>query len=218
MTVPIDLRQRMSPVGDQGIRPTCVAFALTACHEFVYELSPKELSKDSLHWKCVCRDGSANNGVSVNTAILVLIKVGRHLEEAWPYIPNLDELTWESLQPPKLNGKPVFKVARGISMRISDPNNLLNILKTRGPLFVILPIWQSFFIPQNGLIPMPKIASEEYRGLHAVSVVGLTNKGNAIIRNSWGTSWGNFGYGIMPFEYLRQSAYNIYFLIPLGLR
>jgi len=218
MRVSIDLRKRMTPVGDQGIRPTCVAFALTACHEFVYELSPKKLSKDSLHWKCVCIDGSANNGVSVNTAILVLKKEGQHLEEDWPYIPHLDELTWESLQPPKLNGKPVFKVARGISMRITDPNALLNILKTRGPLFVILPLWESFFIPQNGLIPIPETDSEEYRGLHAVSVVGLTDEGNAIIRNSWGTSWGNFGHGIMPFEYLKQYASNIYFLVPLEVR
>ena len=218
MTISIDLRERMSPVGDQGIRPTCVAFALTACHELVYELSPKELSKDSLHWKSVCREASANNGVSVTTAILVLNEEGQHLEEDWPYIPDLDELTWESLQPPKLNGKSVFKVARGVSMRITDPNALLNILKTRGPIFMILPIWESFFLPQNGRIPMPETDSEEYRGLHAVSVVGLTNEGNPIIRNSWGTSWGNFGHGIMPFEYLRQYASNIYFLVPLGVR
>jgi len=218
MTVSIDLRKRMSPVGDQGIRPTCVAFALTACHEFVYELSPKELSKDSLHWKCVSRDGSANNGVSVNTAILALNKEGQHLEKDWPYIPYLDELTWASLQPPKLNSKPVFKVARGISMRITDPDALLNALKTRGPVFVILPIWQSFFLPQNGQIPMPETNREEYRGLHAVSVVGLTNEGTAVIRNSWGTSWGNFGHGIIPFEYLRQYASNSYIVVPLEER
>ncbi|MCK4822504.1 C1 family peptidase [bacterium] len=218
MMASIDLRERMSPVGDQGIRPTCVAFALTACHEFIYKLSPKELSKDSLQWKCVCREGSANNGVSVATAILVLNEEGQHLEEDWPYIPHLDELTWESLQPPKLDGKSVFKIARGISMRIADPNALLNILKTRGPLFVILPIWESFFLPQNGQIPMPETDTEEYRGLHAVSLVGLTNGGNVIIRNSWGTSWGNSGYGIMPFEYLRQYASNTYFLIPSGVK
>ena len=218
MTVSIDLRKDISPVGDQGIRPTCVAFALTACHEFVYELSPKELSKDSLHWKCVSRDGSANNGVSVNTAILALNKEGQHLEKDWPYIPYLDELTWASLQPPKLKSKPVFKVARGISMRITDPDALLNALKTRGPVFVILPIWQSFFLPQNGQIPMPETNREEYRGLHAVSVVGLTNKGTAVIRNSWGTSWGNFGHGIIPFEYLRQYASNSYIVVPLEER
>jgi hypothetical protein len=210
----IDLRERMSPVGDQGIRPTCVAFALTACHEFVHKLSPKELSKDSLHWKCVWRDGSANNGVSANTAILALTQDGQHFEEDWPYISHLDELTWESLQPPKLNGKPVFKAERGVSMRITGLNILLNILKMRGPLFVILPTWASFFLPQNGYIPMPNTNSEEYRGLHAVSVVGLTNDGNVIIRNSWGTSWGNVGHGIIPFEYIRQYAPNMYFLVP----
>ena len=214
MITAIDLRNRMSPVGDQGIRPTCVAFALTACHEFVYELSPKELSKDSLNWGCVCRDGSATNGISFTTAIVVLDEEGQHFEEDWPYIHDLDEATWEFLQPPKLNGRPIFRIEKGISMKITGPNDLGNALKTNGPLFVIIKLWESFFIPQNGKISMPKIDKEEYRGSHAVCVVGLTTGGDVIIRNSWGPRWGDSGHGIMPFDYLKQYGSNFCILIP----
>ena len=215
MMASIDLRNRMSPVGDQGMRPTCVAFALTACHEFVYQLSPKELSKDSLHWGCVCRDGSATNGISVTTAIIVLDEEGQHFEEDWPYIPDLDEAIWESLQHPKLNGRPIFRIAEGISIKIAGPNDLGNVLIANGALFVIVQIWESFFIAQNGKISMPEIDKEEYRGSHAVSVVGLTTEGDVIIRNSWGPRWGDSGHGIMPFEYIKQYASNFYILIPL---
>ena len=138
MTSTIDLRPRMSPVGDQGMRPTCVAFALSACHEFVNEQVSKELSKDSIHWGCVCRDGSAIDGVSITTAIRVLAEEGQYLEEDWPYRANLDETTWESLQPPKLDGKPMFTIARGISMKISDPNALGDVLRVRQVLFAQL--------------------------------------------------------------------------------
>lgn len=36
-------------------------------------------------------------------------------------------------------------------------------------------------------------------GGHAVSIVGYT-KDSFIIKNSWGVSWGDFGYTTMPFE------------------
>ena len=62
MVTKIDLRSKMHQVGDQGIRPTCVSFALSACHEYVLGNPFKELSKDSLHWNCLVRDGSALNG------------------------------------------------------------------------------------------------------------------------------------------------------------
>jgi hypothetical protein len=200
----IDLRHRMSPVGDQGIRPTCVAFALTACHEYVYSQSPKELSKDSLHWGCVKRGASAVNGVFPGTALITLRQEGQHFEEDWPYIPNMDEATWESLEHPKLDGKSTFKITQGQPVDISDSDTLSQKLKIQGPLFVTLPIWQSFFIPKNGRISMPQEESEEYRGSHAVCVVGLTEKGDAFIRNSWGLNWGIAGHAVLPFEYLKK--------------
>ena len=215
MIFSIDLRDRMSPVGDQGIRPTCVAFALTACHEFVNELASKELSKDSLHWCCVCKAGSATNGVSAITAIIALNERGQHVEEDWPYVPDLDEATWESLQPPKLDGKPTFKIAKGLRIKITNHNALGDVLSTIGPFCAILSIWESFFIPQNGQISMPAIDIEEYRGLHAVSVVGLTNEGDVVIRNSWGPRWADSGHAMMPFEYLKKYASTVYVLIPL---
>ena len=216
MITPIDLRGRMSPVGDQGMRPTCVAFALSACHEFVNELVSKELSKDSIHWGCVFRDGSAIHGVSITTAMRVLVDEGQHLEEDWPYRADLDEITWESLQPPKLDGKPVFTIEKGISIKISNPNAIGDVLRVTGPLCAIVPIWESFFVPQKGHMSMPKTDIEEFRGLHAVCVVGLTSDGNVVIRNSWGPRWGNCGHAIMPFKYLQKYVSNVYILVPLG--
>jgi len=175
----------MSPVGDQGIRPTCVAFALTACHEYVYSQSPKELSKDSLHWGCVKRKGPAIRGVSPHAAIDTLTEDGQHLEEDWPYSPNMEEAIWESSAHPSLDGKPIYKIDMGRPVDVTNPEVLSQTLNQYGPLFVAMLIWQSFFIPKNGRIAMPLEGREEYRGLHAICVVGLTEEGDAIIRNSW---------------------------------
>lgn len=39
----------------------------------------------------------------------------------------------------------------------------------------------------------------EYQGGHCISIIGW-NKNGFIIRNSWGASWGNKGYTLIPYE------------------
>lgn len=69
---------------------------------------------------------------------------------------------------------------------------------------------------QNGAIPFP-CTSEKVEGGHAIVAVGyddgktITNnvdgtktKGALLIRNSWGATWGEAGYGWLPYEYVLQ--------------
>lgn len=43
----------------------------------------------------------------------------------------------------------------------------------------------------------------EYQGGHCISIIGW-NKNGFIIRNSWGASWGNKGYTLIPYEDFSQ--------------
>jgi C1A family cysteine protease len=53
-------------------------------------------------------------------------------------------------------------------------------------------------------LPGPK---EKLLGGHAVLAVGYDNaKQVFIVRNSWGTSWGQKGYFTMPYAYLTDSS------------
>lgn len=44
-----------------------------------------------------------------------------------------------------------------------------------------------------------KRGGDQILGGHAIAIVGWTEKG-FIIRNSWGTSWGQKGYSILPYD------------------
>ena len=206
----IDLRSQASAIRDQGRRPTCVSFALSACHECLRELSPEELSKDSLHWDCIQIDGALNGGVRIATALSVLEANGQPYEHDWPYIADVDEVTWLSMPQPALDDVHRFKIAQSVSVQIRQPGDLVDRLVRYGPLFLVIPIWESFFIPVNGKVSMPDTQSEELRGSHALCVMGVTTEDDVLVRNSWGESWGDSGYALVPFEYLERHALGLY--------
>jgi C1A family cysteine protease len=70
----------------------------------------------------------------------------------------------------------------------------------------------------EGRIPFPT-PSENSEGGHAVMAVGYDDKmeienkgpeggktiGALLIRNSWGTSWGDYGYGWVPYKFVLKS-------------
>ena len=76
------------------------------------------------------------------------------------------------------------------------------------PFCVGIAIYSSFESPavaQTGVVPMPS-PKDQFLGGHAVDVVGYDdNKKVWIMRNSWGTNWGQKGYFTLPYSYLLDS-------------
>ncbi len=134
-------------------------------------------------------------------AFKALAQFGFCPESAWPFDPGLIN------EPPPVgayrlaydqrwlgNGGGYYSVtAVGSARRAQIQASLL----AKGPLTVGLQIDESFFdLPADAYYGMP---TGQIVGGHDVGIVGCTPKGVEII-NSWGTSWGDFGFGFVSWD------------------
>jgi len=80
------------------------------------------------------------------------------------------------------------------------------------PIIFGLKLTERFFNPgKDGIIKTPNVNDPQSanHGKHAMLIVGYSDKDQAfIVRNSWGTTWGDNGYGYVPYDYMGTSKFN----------
>lgn len=214
-TIPatIDHSPNMSPVKNQGQLGSCVGFAVTAMKEWqeqqehLREVSEGkkdsrkgkqyDLSESWVYWKSKEIDlWPGEEGTSIRFAMKVLNQVGVPTESAWPY----DDI---DIGKPKSWANMVARWALvGNYWRINNLTELKAALVT-SPVPIGIPCFYEFFFPgKDGIIKDPANPSEMYGG-HAVCAVGYDNSTRLIkFKNSWGTDWGENGYGYLSYEYV----------------
>jgi C1A family cysteine protease len=217
LTLPksISYRNQMPGVRDQGNLGSCVGFAVTAMKEWQETVeNAKEIlagKKDSrkgeeynlseawVYWNAKKIDPWPNEeGTSIRYAMQVLQKIGVPCEGAWPY-SDVD------YGKPKSWSKLIAKWAIIDSYwRVNDLNDL-RIALTSGPVVIGIPCFLEIFMADSsGYIPYPLNPNVIYGG-HAICVVGYDdNSQQVIFKNSWGSDWGNNGYGILPYRYIND--------------
>lgn len=78
--------------------------------------------------------------------------------------------------------------------KIGSIIQLKQAILVNGPCFGALPVWNS---ARDDF--WKKIYGDSLEGGHAIAIVGF-NEDGFIIRNSWGYTYGNDGYVIMPYD------------------
>lgn len=70
---------------------------------------------------------------------------------------------------------------------------------------LVLRVTDAWFgVGNDGVIPAPGVV-DQLEGLHAVAAVGYDDsRKQLIIRNSWGSGWGDGGYALLAYEYLER--------------
>ncbi len=212
MTTKVDRRNDLLPIRDQGRRGTCVAFAMTAGHELL-DGGGSELSVEFLHWGAKQRDSLPNSadGTTLAAAALSLTHLGQPLELAWPYDDQRDQRA-PLYRPSDAAVREALARQRRVGDSLDPSSEAIRAALVRGNVVALgITLFSTWHYLRDGAsIEMPP-ASAVALGGHAVLTIGFEDGEEPsdrvfIVRNSWGSDWGEDGYGYLPFAYVDAHA------------
>jgi C1A family cysteine protease len=214
----VDWSRYCSPVEDQGTLASSTAHAIIGLVEYFERLTYGKnmdasrlflykLTRKLLRW-------TGDTGAFLRTTIRALNLFGLIPEEYWKY--DISDLDTEL---------PAFCYALAQKYAVKylrlDHDNILSVgllhhiksfISKRHPLAFGFSVYKSISqVTSSGFIPYPDIRGDTVVGGHAVMAVGYDDykydvgggaSGALLIRNSWGTDWGQDGYGWLPYEYV----------------
>lgn len=209
-----DLRDTWWRVADQGLTGSCVGWAAADSvlrWHFVQArriqqnelLSPRYLwmaAKETDHFTSQPTTFIESAGTSIKTALDVARKFGTVRDSDLPFrtarLYKGDTATFYALAAQ-------LKVAAYFNLSFSRGQTLQDWrtwLATKGPILTRLDVdrtWDDATVNKGNL---DAYRASTRRGGHAVAIVGYT-RDRFIVRNSWGTRWGDKGFAYASHDY-----------------
>lgn len=219
----IDLREFCSPVHDQLSIGSCTAQAAASLLEYMEikafgknldfsRLFLYKATRNLLGWK-------GDTGAYIRTTIGAIALFGAPPEKFYPYqIGDYDEEPGAFLYSLGKNFSAVeyFRLDTAEKTREQLLESIKDSLAKGFPLMFGFTVYGSISQAEDtGNIPFPAM-TDRSQGGHAVLAVGYDDskiiqhnkpgaaatKGAILIQNSWGTNWGEGGFGWLPYEYI----------------
>lgn len=202
-----DLTDQCPAVYDQGQLGSCTANAIAAAFQFD-EMKQKEPnafapSRLFIYYEERALEGTVNedSGAQIRDGIKVTASNGVCPETEWPY--DVGKFTQKPSQKCFSDAKKYKSVT--YQRLIQDQNTMKGCLAEGFPFVFGITVYESMMasdVAKTGIVPMPT-TQEKVLGGHAILAVGFDDKTQRFkFRNSWGTGWGDGGYGYLPYAYL----------------
>jgi C1A family cysteine protease len=219
-----DLRAWCSPIEDQGSLGSCTANAGVGMVEYFERRAfGKHIDASRLFLYKATRNlmkCNGDTGAFLRSTMQSLILFGVPPEEYWPYkIADFDK-------EPSAFCYAFAQAYQAINYVRLDPHGtphdvllarIKQYIAAGFPAMFGFTVYNSIYgqADKTGMIPFPS-PGEKSVGGHAILAVGYDDKlkikntnpkgatttGALLIRNSWGASWGDKGYGWLPYEYV----------------
>ncbi len=210
----VDLRPYMTPVEDQGELSSCVANAVAGAYEYLVKRhrgdDAYDVSRLFVYYNARKRQGAEgeDDGSIIADAIEGLREDGACSEDTWPYDPDTvaEEPSGEAYE------EASQFLVEDMQLVATTLEAWKGALADGYPIVFGLSLFDSFDQQKKaGLVPLPspKEASRESHSGHSMLCVGYSDPDRVfIVRNSWGSDWGDSGYCYIPYDYLMSGKYN----------
>jgi len=187
----------MSPITNQGVCGSCVAFAAVGALEGQINIANKwpDLNLDfSEQQLFACGGGSCGYGWFPFMALYNMKLEGVVDESCLKYTSGSTGLDVECTSQCSDYGERKFKLndyTSNKSQQVLDASDVIRALQN-GPLLGRMNVYEDFFSYTGGIYSK---VTGNFVGGHAIVLVGYDVKEQYwIVRNSWGTHWGEQGY------------------------
>ena len=206
----VDLTSKMPSIYDQGQEGSCVdnATAGAAQYDEMQEgITPAIMpSRQFLYFNARVKeegtDPSEDSGSTIADGLKAMADFGYPDEAHWPYDPSHFAQT-----PPDsiYQEAAAHKITDFARVPDNSANDIKSALSLGKPVILGINVYSNFPMEGNGDVPMPAGGVE---GGHGILLVGYDDSAQKYkFRNSWGTSWGNQGYGTLPYDYVHNAQY-----------
>ncbi len=210
----VDLRPHMTAVENQGELMSCVANAVAGAYEYLVKRHQGEgaydVSRLFVYYNARAKEGPVNEdgGSYIADAIASLGEFGACSEATWSYDPQ------------QVNTEPSADAySEAEEFLVEDVvlvpltlDDWRHTLAEGYPIVFGISLYESFDKQKKaGVVPLPSPAeaARAAHGGHSMLCVGYSDPDQMfIVRNSWGTDWGDKGYCYIPYSYLVNPKFN----------
>jgi len=205
----VDMRQYCTTMEDQGRLGSCTGHAVTSAMEILLNKANKriELSRLFVYYQARLLEGTASYdaGAYLRDAVKAANKWGASDERVWSY--NI-----------RLFNRPPAKAAYddALKRRITEYRRCPTFVEVRASLaqgypvvggIIVYSSFLSAITTKTGTVPHPNKKKEAILGGHALCFVGYDDAREVfIVKNSWGISWGDNGYGYIPYSIVKDTT------------